>query len=76
MTIEKLPSGSYRIRKMYHCIFYKQNISWILQTKSAYAIMPLGKDNMSKGSKRTNPRKYCEYFRGFFFFFGEVNRLG
>ena len=26
--------------------------------------------------KRTNPRTYCEYARGFSFFYGEVIRFG
>ena len=27
-------------------------------------------------TKKTNPRKHCEYFQGFSFFYGEINRLG
>lgn len=58
-----------------NCFILK--IKCILKIRNAYAIMPTGKKmQMSIADKKTNPRKDCEYFRGFFLICGEVDRAG
>lgn len=49
----------------------------ILRTESAYAIMSLDKKiTLVHEDKKNEPPKVLQYNRRFFFFYGEVNRLG
>ncbi len=60
---------SQEVYKKFHCI---------LQILISYAIMPSGNKKMivSIRHKKNEPPEVRYYFRGFFFFYGEVNHFG